>query len=250
MKVYNQPLYYEIAFGFVDAKRQVDVIEKFIKRYSGVRVRRVLDLCCGPSFQLRELVARGYEGIGLDNSSQMLCYLQKKVAETGNTVRTVKVDMRNFILSRKTDFAFIMMGSLSFRNRAEYVAHFNSVASSLKRGGLYLIENFWFDIGSRKTYRERWSAMRDGIKVIACWTSEYKNAGAQVRQDAVTLKVKDDNRRFVLQDTGFHFPLSMEEFLALMKESGKFQVIGVFERNKMKRVKRSHKENWVLLRRK
>ena len=72
MAVYEEPLYYEIAFSFIDAKRQIDLFEKFIKKYSRIDVKWFLDIGCGPSLQLREAAKRGYGAIGLDSSSQML----------------------------------------------------------------------------------------------------------------------------------------------------------------------------------
>ena len=45
--VYNEPLYYEIAFGFVDAKKQADLFEKFISKYSKIKVKSMWDLGCG-----------------------------------------------------------------------------------------------------------------------------------------------------------------------------------------------------------
>jgi len=83
MPVYDEPLYYEIAFSFVDVPRQVDLFEKFIKEYSNIPVRRVLDIGCGPSPQLREFSRRGYEAVGLDSSPQMLAYLKEKAGEEG-----------------------------------------------------------------------------------------------------------------------------------------------------------------------
>jgi hypothetical protein len=53
--VYDQPLYYEIAFSYQDVKRQVDFFEEVARKYSKVPVRRFLDIACGPSPQLREL---------------------------------------------------------------------------------------------------------------------------------------------------------------------------------------------------
>lgn len=59
MEIYQQPLYYEIAFGFIDPKTQVDNFEKLIMKFSEIKVNRFLDIACGPSLQLREIPRRG-----------------------------------------------------------------------------------------------------------------------------------------------------------------------------------------------
>jgi SAM-dependent methyltransferase len=87
MPVYDEPLYYEIAFGFVDVPKQIDLFEKFIQDYSGIPVSRVLDIGCGPSQQLRDFARRGYEAVGLDRSPQMLAYLEAKAGRRGSQSR-------------------------------------------------------------------------------------------------------------------------------------------------------------------
>jgi SAM-dependent methyltransferase len=93
MPVYDRPLYYEIAFSFIDPVKQVDLFEEFIGRYSEIEVRRFLDLGCGPSLQLREIARRGYGAVGLDRSPEMLRYLREKAGEEGLSVETVEADM-------------------------------------------------------------------------------------------------------------------------------------------------------------
>ena len=60
--LYANPKYYDLAFcSFRDTKHEVDVIEECIHRYSRIPVKRVLEIACGPSPNLKELVQRGYE---------------------------------------------------------------------------------------------------------------------------------------------------------------------------------------------
>ena len=70
MGIYEQPLYYEIAFSLFDVKKQIDAFEAIIAKFSKIKVKRFLDVACGPSLQLRELAKIGYEAVGLT-------YLQK-----------------------------------------------------------------------------------------------------------------------------------------------------------------------------
>ena len=74
-QIYDQAKYYEIAFSFVDQKKQADLFEQFIRKYGKIKVETVLDLACGTALQLREMAKRGYKSIGLDASSKMLDYL-------------------------------------------------------------------------------------------------------------------------------------------------------------------------------
>jgi len=160
MTVYKQPLYYEIAFSFMNIKEQIDLFEDFIKKYSGIEVKRFLDIGCGPSFQLREIAKRGYDAVGLDSSSEMLKYLEKKAKEEGVKIETIKADMTDFRLERKADFAFTMMGTISYiESNEKFLAHLDSVAHSLNKGGLYLIENFALNWASKDFFKPQWQGI-------------------------------------------------------------------------------------------
>lgn len=255
MVIYKQPIYYEIAFSFVNPKKQVDNFEKLIKKFSKIKVRRFLDIACGPSLQLRELIRRGYEAIGLDLSSQMLGYLKKKVKEEGLKIKTVRADMTNFKLKKKVDFAFIMMGSLNVESNEKFLSHLDSVAASLKKGGLYFIQNMI--LGLTKDVKQSWTMKRKGKTVKTIFEGKIKNIINQIYTEKITLEVNDNGKRrkFIhMRDLKY---ISPQEFKTLVKLNGKFEFLGwwkgncnVWHLNKpLEKVKETG-DNMVLLRRK
>jgi hypothetical protein len=60
-EVYDNPKYYEIAFSFRDIPAEVDVLEECFKWFSKIPVKSVLELGCGNSPHMEELVKRGYQ---------------------------------------------------------------------------------------------------------------------------------------------------------------------------------------------
>lgn len=234
MKVYTNPFYYEIAFSFVDVKKQVELFEKIIEKYSKIKVKRVLDIACGPSLQLRELAKRGYEAVGLDLSKEMLDYLKQKAKEEGIKIETVRADMRNFKLKKKVDFAFILMGSFRFKSNEELLNHLNCVANSLKKGGLYLIENMELDWLNFKP--QSWVMEKDGIKIKATYKLEPKDAISQ-------------SKKFKLAEKRIVKHVYPQEFLTLLKLNKKFEFLGWFERFKLKKLRKGSMDNIALLRR-
>ncbi|MDI6847944.1 MAG: hypothetical protein QMD23_07470 [Candidatus Bathyarchaeia archaeon] len=54
MSVYDQPLYYEIAFSYQDVKGQVDFFDEVAKKYSKASVKRFLDIGCGQVLSLEK----------------------------------------------------------------------------------------------------------------------------------------------------------------------------------------------------
>ena len=76
--LYANPFYYEIAFSYRDIPKEVQVMQEVIRRYSPIPVKRVLELGCGNSPHMLELLQRGYSYVGLDLSPEMLQYSQEK----------------------------------------------------------------------------------------------------------------------------------------------------------------------------
>jgi SAM-dependent methyltransferase len=230
MGIYDYPLYYEIAFSFINPKKQVDNFEKLIKKFSKTKVKRFLDIACGPGLQLREIARRGYEAIGLDINPKMLQYLKEKSEEEGLRVETVKADMTKFKLKKKVDFAFIMMGSFCFKSNENLLSHLNSVADSLNKGGIYLIQNM--SLNWTKAEKQSWTRKRDGITVKTIFEWNFKNIINQIYTEKIILEVNDNGERkkFIeKEDLKFIFP---QEFKALIKLNGKFEFLGWWEGNR------------------
>ncbi len=204
MSAYSEPLYYEIAFGFVDAKKQVDLFENFIGKYSRIKARRFLDLGCGPGLQLREIARRGNEAIGLDMSQQMLDYLERRAAEEGVRVQTIRADMTDFRLEEKADFAFTMMGTICEIDSGEgLLSHLNCVACSMRSGGLYLIENLRLDLASEGFFLpQSWTMERDGARVKTTYDIRLKDALTQTLTETLVLEVDDHGRSMVFRESG------------------------------------------------
>ena len=255
MSIYKQPLYYEIAFSFINPKEQVDNFERLIQKFSKIEVKRFLDIGCGPSLQLREIARRGYAAVGLDSSPQMLRYLRNIAKEEGLKIEIVKADMTNFILKRKADYAFIMMGSLGVESNEKFLSHLDSVVASLKEGGLYFIQNQGLDW--TKSGKQSWEMKRNGITVTTTFERHLKNIINQIYTEKITLDVDDNGKRkeFVHQeDYKFIFP---QEFKTLVKLNGKFEFLGWWKGNcntwyldKPLEIAENIDDNMVLLRRK
>jgi len=228
LDVYAQPLYYEVAFSFFDPKGQVDCFEEIIKRLSRIRVKRFLDIACGPSLQLREIARRGYEAVGLDKSGEMLQYLRGKAEEEGLKIETIQADKINFRLDKKADFAFIMMGSFAFKSNEDMLKNLDSVAASLKGGGLYFIQNFGVNwkVDWTKAQTQSWEMERGGIKVGTTYETIVKDIIDQIVTEKITLEVDDHGRKGIFtheEDIKLVFP---QEFKLLIRINKKFEFLG------------------------
>jgi len=253
-RAYAEPLYYEIAFGFVDPARQADLFLSFARRHAAVEPRTFLDVGCGPSLQLRELARRGYGAVGLDRSARMLSYLKARAREDGTSIETVRGDMRSFALSRKVDFAFILMGTIAYlRSNEEVLRHLRSIGRSVKRGGLYLIENMkldWAAEGRGSAFNSQtWTMTRDGVEVRSSYSVRLKDALAQLLEEELVMEVDDRGDRSVLRERSVSKMVFPEEFKTLVRLDGSFEFLGWFERSSTRRLRKASFDNIALLRR-
>jgi SAM-dependent methyltransferase len=224
MGIYNHPLYYEIAFSFFDIKKQIDAFEAIIKKFSKVKVKRFLDVACGPSLQLRELARRGYESVGLDVAPEMLAYLSGKAKEEHLRIETVQADMCAFKLKSKVDFAFVMMGSFVTDCDEKLLSHLDSVAEALRSGGLYFIQNKAVDWTHSE--EQKWTMEREGITVNTTFNTCWKDLVNQIYTEKLTLDVNDHGKSFRLEseeNLKFVFP---QEFKTLIALNNKFEFLG------------------------
>jgi len=256
MEIYKHPLYYEIAFSFFDVKKQIDTFEEIISKFSKIKVNRFLDIACGPSLQLREIAKRGHESIGLDLVPEMLEYLSEKAEEEGLRIKTVQADMSDFRLEKKVDYAFVMMGSLVFGSDEKFLNHLDSVAHSLRKGGLYFIQNKAVDW--TKTDEQSWTMQREGIITKTTFNIHWKDLLNQIYTEELTIEVNDHRQTINLkdkEDLKFIFP---EEFKTLVRLNGKFDFLGWWEGTEstwylnkpLEKAKSPSNINMVLLRRK
>jgi SAM-dependent methyltransferase len=250
MPVYDEPLYYEISFSFVDVPRQVDLFEVFIHDYSSIPVRRVLDIGCGPSQQLREFAGRGYEAVGLDRSPQMLAYLKEKSREAGVRVETVEADMADFALDGPVDLALILMGTIGLMGSKEnLLSHLDSVARSLNRGGLYIIENLNINWHSPDYGSQMWTMERDGVLIEITYSVELDDSFNQMLRETLRLDVDDHGRKQIFEETIETRAFFPQEFITLVGINDMFEFLGYFERSSTKRLTEALPDNIALLRR-
>lgn len=252
MKVYSKPLYYEIAFDFVDIKKQVKLFESFIAKYSRIPVKRFLDIGCGPSKQLIELAEQDYQSIGLDLSAQMLKYLKRAANAKGLDIETVKANFVDFKLSKKVDFACMLMGTISYIDSNEsFIKHLNSVSSNLYSGGLYLIENLIIDWSNPKLFKpQTWIMKQDSITVKTTFKINLKDTLKQTVTAQLNLDVIDKGKKFTLPSSYTSKIIFPEEIIELVGNQSQFELIGWFERHSTKPLKTTVQDNILLLRKK
>ncbi len=225
--LYDNPKYYEIAFSFRDIPAEVDVFEECFKRFSRISVKSVLELGCGNSPHMEELVKRGYRYNGLDLSKAMLEYSRKKALCIGAKANLIQGNMINFSLKIMVDFAYILLGSLHVGSTPEMINHFNSVAQVLKRGGLYLLD--WciqYEPPWNLEGGENWEIERDGIRVKTSVSWKPINLVEQTFEETMVFEINDHGKCQTITGKDVTRAIYPQEFLYFISGFEHFEFIG------------------------
>jgi len=224
-KLYDYPKYYELAFSWRDIPAEVDLFEECFKRFSRIPVKSVLEVACGNSPHLAELVKRGYRYTGLDLSQAMLDYTREKAAALGASVSLVRGDQARFTLPEQVDFAYVMLGSFFMPDSAAVASHFDSIAAALRPGGLYLLD--WvISTGTGEAGADTWEVEKDGIGIKATCTGEGIDPIKQTARGVETLEVDDHGKKLVIRDECVKRVIYPQEFLHFIECHPAFEFVG------------------------
>jgi SAM-dependent methyltransferase len=222
--VYDQPKYYEVAFLFRDISHEVDIFEECIRRYAQVPVHTFLELACGNSPHMTELVARNYRYIGLDLNDHMVNYSRGKVTDPGKS-SIIKGDMCRFALTGSAEFAFVALGSLYAQSTDDLLSHFQSVARVLPSGGLYLLD-WCVYFSSMQGMEESWEIERQGVKVKTTVQGRIVEPVEKLCKELITLEVTDNGLTGKYSGTDVKRIIYPQEFLLLIRHCTDFEFMG------------------------
>ena len=223
--VYRNPRYYEIAFSFRDIAQEVDLLEESAKRYAGIPVKRFLDVGCGNAPHLEELARRGYHYTGIDTSEEMIEYARHKAGVLQFPTDLFHASMVEFQLSRRVDYAYVMLGSLYIASTEELNSHFDSMGLAINSGGLYLLD--WcvrydplFDSA------QEWQMEDAGTRVDVTFSQTSVNLIEQTFEETLELQVDDRGVKTVLIEQFVRRAIYPQEFLAFIRNRRDFEFIG------------------------
>jgi SAM-dependent methyltransferase len=223
--VYDYPRYYEIAFSFRDIPAEVDTFEACIEKYAERSVEHVLEIGCGNSPHITELLKKGYAYTGLDISQAMLAYSTRKATALDGKATFVQANMNDFSLAEKFDFAYITLGSLSAANTQNLFSHFHSVAGTLHQGGLYLLD-WCVQFSPFSDREESWIMEQDQIKVTTCYSEKTINPAEQLVEERIAMEVIDNGSVHHLEEIGLNRVMFPQEFLQIIQNTGEYDFVG------------------------
>ncbi len=226
-KIYDYPLYYDIAFSFRDIDAEVNVIEECMRRFSEIPVEAVLELGCGNCPHATTLCDRGYRYLGMDINRRMIEYSKRRAERFGSRLKLLNSDMNDFDLTDPVEFVFVQVGSLFVANDVDIQTHFDSVANALRPGGLYFLDGC-ITFGEELLSPEgvTWELERDGIRVKTNVTWSPENRAKQLFAERHSFDVIDNGRELHAEGCDIRRAIYPQEFLQIVNQHPSFEFVG------------------------
>ncbi|MEX2719937.1 MAG: class I SAM-dependent methyltransferase [Candidatus Wukongarchaeota archaeon] len=231
---YNLSKYYDIAFSR-DISREVEFFIHCFKNYTSFEVKRILEPACGSGILLVAFAKQGYNITGYDSSPKMVEYAKERIEKSGyaDKADVVLGDMRTMTFNPKFDVAINLINSLGYcLSNNDLISHFGSIAESLRKGGLYIVEISCAckDITNEKKPDEIWFSEREGIKIEAAWCPESYDLTNKIRHVNFMMKVEDGGKFFVFEEKHDLRLWFFEDFERMVQEAG-FKIKAIYDQN-------------------
>lgn len=134
---FNSSYYHKLYFER-DEKEAASFIHELIRHLQPASGSRMLDVACGKGRHSITLASLGYDVTGIDISGDSIAEAKKAEKET---LAFFVHDMRLPFRSNYFDYAFNFFTSFGyFRTRREHDAAIRTIANSLKKDGLFVID--------------------------------------------------------------------------------------------------------------
>ncbi|WP_235934747.1 class I SAM-dependent methyltransferase [Candidatus Laterigemmans baculatus] len=162
---YDYPQYFDLVFRD-ETPAELDFFEAAFERFADGPVRTLYEPGCGSGRLVVGMAARGYQVTGLDLNRPSLDYLRRKLRRRKLAAEVVEGDMVDFQPPQPFDAAFCTFNSfrhLTAPGDAE--RHLESVAASLRPGGLYILGFHIIPLDADEECTERWRAAHGGTSV-------------------------------------------------------------------------------------
>ncbi len=188
--MYNDFAYeYDRLMNDIDYKKWADYIVSIFNK-NNLSPSMILDLGCGTGSFCIEMAKRGYDMIGVDSSSDMLCCAKEKALKAGCDILFLNQDMSSFELYGTVDVIVCLVDSLNYLTVKQDVKKVFKLAENyLNPDGIFI-----FDINteyklSKVLGNNVFYDVRDDVSYI--WQSAYDSRKKLCNYD-VTFFVQQD----------------------------------------------------------
>lgn len=226
---YDAPLYYDIIFD-TGTRAEADFLEDVLAQHGESAGWDVLEPASGTGRLVAELARRGYRVTGCDINEHALRYARRRLRRRQLNAELLHEPMQSFARPKTFDLAHCLVSSFKYLlTEADATAQLNSVARSLRPGGVYVLGLHLTDYGDDRPDTERWTGSRGGVEVtcnIRAFPADRRRRLERVRS---RLKVRRGNavRHY---ETNWQFrTYNLDELKSLLRAAPKLEHVATYD---------------------
>lgn len=226
---YDYPQYWDLAFRD-ETRLEADFFEAVARKYCEFPAERFLEPACGGGRLVVEMAARGHQLVGFDINAASITYLQRRLRRRGLQAEVYQADMTDFHIAAPVDIAFNTFNT--FRHLTSETAarrHLESVAESLRPGGIYVLGFHLLPPDADESCTERWTA-RHG-KTGVTMTLRVLNCDRRRRIEVIrfSMRVRSGSRDLRLRSDYEYRIYTADQIRRLLASVPEFELLDVFD---------------------
>jgi SAM-dependent methyltransferase len=226
---YSYPQYWDLAFRS-ETTLEADFLEAAAQKYVNFPVQRMLEPGCGGGRLVVELASRGYHVTGLDLNESAVRYVKRRLQRRHLRADVFRADMTDYRDPGRYDLAFNTFNT--FRHlTSESTArqHLESIATSLRPGGIYVLGFHLLPPDTDPEDCERWSAKHGATKVTV--TLRVLNFDRRTRIEVIrfNLLVRSKHRELRIRTDYRYRIYTASQFRRLLSSIPSLELCDVYD---------------------
>jgi len=231
VSLYDYPRYYDAVFGTTSDVEAAFLLECF-ELYATRKVKRVFEPATGSGRLLVELARAGMTVSGCDLSPAAAAYGNARLRRYGFPRAIEVFDMADFRLKPKVDAAFNLISSFQhLPSDAAAESHLRSMASSLVRGGLYIVGVQLLPSRGRRSGSEAWSGRQGKVHVQTDLKTVRLDREKRVDVCRMISTIKDGKKTLRIQENLRFRTYTRTQFLGLLGRVPELTIAATYDFN-------------------
>ena len=227
--IYDHPKYYDLVFG-ADCAAEIKFILGCGEEFMRGKCQRMFEPACGTGRLLFALAKRGFDVGGLDLNAKAIEFCNARFERHGFDFRAFVADMADFKVHKRYDIAFNTINS--FRHLGSESAargHLDSMASAIRKGGLYLLGVHLTPTKAPPSEGEAWSARRGHLSINTYMWTRDRNPKRRVERFGIRFDVHCPTRSFRIEDELVLRSYTQKQMDALIASSEQWESVATFD---------------------
>lgn len=217
---------YDLFMDNIDYPSWCEYLTGLLREY-GVKDGLILELGCGTGSMTQLLAKKGYDMIGVDNSSEMLEIAMEKKEETGQDILYLQQDMREFELYGTVRAVVSCCDSMNYiLEEEELLEVFRLVNNYLDPGGVFI-----FDMNTPYKYETviGESTIAENREEGSFIWENYFDEETRINEYALTLFIQEKEELYRKYEE-FHYQKAYEikDVIRLLEKAG-MEFVAVYD---------------------